>query len=208
MKGIRAKGQSGFALVELLIALAIASVALAAVFSVYWSVTKSSTSNEVTAEVLQNLRTSVVILEQDLRMAGLDRFGTASSGIESATATSIRFTADRNMDGTINVADLSDGIQEVDLERITYSYDAANKRLRQCLSEGTTGESWDTVAENVTGFQLAYFDSNDAALAVPVVDSTLIRSATLSMAVTEPAGFNRTVSRTLTKRILCRNLSF
>jgi len=40
------------------------------VFSVYWSVTKSSTSNEVTAEVLQNLRTSVVILEQDLRMAG------------------------------------------------------------------------------------------------------------------------------------------
>ena len=80
-------------------------------------------------------------------MAGLDRFDTAGSSIEDATATNLRFTADRNMDGVLND----------NLERITYSYDAANKRLRQCLWEGTL-DDWQTVAENVTNFQYSYMD--------------------------------------------------
>jgi prepilin-type N-terminal cleavage/methylation domain-containing protein len=208
MGRILPKRQSGFTLVELLVALGIASIALAAVFSVYWSVTKSSTRNEVTAEVLQSLRTSIVFLEQDLRMAGLDRFGAADAGIESATATSIRITADRNMNGAIDAAVLAGTIEEIHLERITYAYDAVNRRLRQCLSEGTPVETWDTVAENVQGFQLAYFDSDDTALVLPIADLTLIRSVAVSMTVAEPAGLNRTVSRTMNKRILCRNLSF
>ncbi len=208
MRGFRSNAQSGITLVELLIALMMAQVALAAVFAVYWSVTRSSTRNEVTADVLQSLRTSAAFLEQDLRMTGLDRFGTANAGIESATATSIRFTADRSMDGTINgTPDVSDGIQEADLERITYQYDAGTRRLRQCLAEGTS-DIWETVAENVQNFQFSYFDSADALLAFPIADLTVIRSVGFTMTVAEPAGFRRTVSRTLSKRVLLRNLSF
>src|SRR5512137_1908783 len=134
MRPIAHKNQYGFTLVELLIVIAIFSLALGSIYGVLASVTKSNTGNEVKAEVMQSLRTSLGYMEQDIRMAGLDRFRTANAGIEAATATGIRFTADRNMDGVINAADLSDGIQEADLERISYSYDSATKRLRQCLS--------------------------------------------------------------------------
>ena len=198
--------RSGFSLVELMIAMVIAIVSLGAIYGVFASVQKSSTSNEVTARVMQNLRTSVDFMESDIRMAGLDRFGTAAAGIEVATATNLRFTADRNMNGTIDTTDLSDGLQEQDLERITYIYDAANKRLRQCLSEGTAN-AWDTVAENVENFSFIYFDANNNQIPFPISDNLLIRFIEVSITVRNPAGRADDVSRTITKRIFCRNLS-
>jgi len=198
--------RSGFSLVELMIAMVIAIVSLGAIYGVFASVQKSSTSNEVTARVMQNLRTSIDFMESDIRMAGLDRFGTAAAGIEVATATNLRFTADRNMNGTIDTTDLLDALQQVDLERITYFYDAANKRLRQCLSEGTTDE-WDTVAENVENFSFIYFDANNNQIPFPISDNLLIRFIEVSITVRNPAGRADDVSRTITKRIFCRNLS-
>lgn len=198
--------RSGFSLVELMIAMVIAIVSLGAIYGVFASVQKSSTSNEVTARVMQSLRTSVDFMESDIRMAGLDRFGSAAAGIEVATATNLRFTADRNMNGTIDTTDLSDGLQEEDLERITYFYDAANKRLRQCLSEGTTDE-WDTVAENVEIFSFIYFDANNNQIPFSILDNLLIRFIEVSISVRNPAGRADDVSRTITKRIFCRNLS-
>ena len=198
--------RSGFSLVELMIAMVIAIVSLGAIYGVFASVQKSSTSNEVTARVMQNLRTSVDFMESDIRMAGLDRFGTAAAGIEVATATNLRFTADRNMNGTIDTTVLSGGLQEQDLERITYIYDAVNKRLRQCLSEGTAN-AWDTVAENVENFSFIYFDANNNQIPFPISDNLLIRFIEVSITVRNPAGRADDVSRTITKRIFCRNLS-
>jgi prepilin-type N-terminal cleavage/methylation domain-containing protein len=202
---------SGFSVVELLIAMVIAGISLGAIYSVFASVQKTSTSNEVNARVMQSLRTCIGFMESDIRMAGLDRFGTAGAGIEVATATNLRLTADRSgpggiMDGTINTADLTDDLQEQDLERITYSYDAAGKRLRQCLSEGTT-DAWETVAENVDNFGFRYFDANNNLIAFPILDNTLIRFVEVSITVQQPAGMAIPVSRTITKRIFCRNLA-
>lgn len=194
-------------MVELLVVMAIASLALGSIYGVFASVTKSNTGNEVQADVMQSLRTSLGYMEQDLRMAGLDRFGSSHAEIEEATATAIRFTADRNMDGVINETDLSDGINEADLERITYSYDAATKRLRQCLSEGTPSASWENVAVHVENFQLQYFDENENLLSFPITDFSLIRSVTISLTIRQPAGFNREIVKTLSKKIFCRNMS-
>jgi prepilin-type N-terminal cleavage/methylation domain-containing protein len=198
--------RGGFSLVELMIAMVIAIVSLGAIYSVFASVQKTSTSNEVTARVMQSLRTSVDFMESDIRMAGLDRFGSAAAGIEVATATNLRFTADRNMNGTIDTTDLSDGLQEQDLERVTYIYDAANQRLRQCLSEGAAN-AWDTVAENVENFSFIYFDANNNQIPFPISDNLLIRFIEVSISVRNPAGRADDVSRTITKRIFCRNLT-
>lgn len=207
MRWTEKKTEAGFTLVELMVAIAIISLALGAIYGVFASVTKSSTGNEVSAHVLQSLRTSLGFMEQDIRMAGLDRFATTHAGVEQATETSFRFTADRNMDGLINEADLSNGIQEQDLERITYAYDGANKRLRQCLSEGTPQASWDTVAEHVENFQFQYFDKDENLLSFPITDLTAIRSVAVSLTVRQASGFKREVTKTLSKRIFCRNLS-
>jgi len=207
MNQVERENQCGFTLLELMIVIAIISVVLGSIFGVYASVTKSNIGNEINAEVLQNLRTSLGYMEQDIRMAGLDRFRTAGAGIEEATAISIRFTADRNMDGAINEASLSGAIQEADLERVTYSYDVGTKRLRQCLSEGTPSASWDTVAEHVEQLQFQYFDENENLLSFPVTDITRIRSVAVSLTISQPSGFGRQVEKTLFKKIFCRNLS-
>jgi type II secretion system protein J len=206
MKSGILNNRRGFTLIELLMVIAISTLVLGAMYQVFASVQKTGTSNEVAARVMQSLRTSIGFLEQDIRMAGLDQTGTAGAGIEVATATESRFTSDRNMDGAINIADVSDGIQDQDLERITYSYDAANRRLRQCLSQGTT-DSWDTVAEGVENFFFEYFDENNTLLSFPILDLSKIRTVAMSLTITQPAGIAGQLSRTATKRVFCRNLS-
>jgi type II secretory pathway component PulJ len=189
-----------------MIAMAAAILSLGAIYSVFASVQRTSTYNETNARVMQSLRTSIDLMEYDIRMAGLDSFGMASAGIEDATATNLRFTSDRNMNGTIDAADLSDGLGEADLERITYSYDAANKRLRQCLSEGSTNE-WETMAENVENFSFRYFDEDNNLIAFPITDLTLIRFIEVSITVEQPTVQSGDVSRIMTRRIFCRNLA-
>jgi len=210
----------GFTLAELLIALGIMSMVLAAVYGVSIAANRSSTRNEVAAEVMQNLRTSMDFMEQDIRMAGLDRFDLAGAGIVRLSApipmpssTHLCFTADRNMNDAIDIYDDSDGIEETagDLDRIAYYYDSANKRLRQCLSADTTDPSCETVAENVENFQFSYLDSNNAPIPFPIdndVKLSNIRAVQVSMTIRKQAGGFGPVSRTLTKQIICRNLEF
>ena len=191
----------GFTLVEIMVVIAILPIVIAAIYGVFASVNRSCTNNEVSAEVMQYMRTSIDFMEQDIRMAGLDRFDSADAGIESFAkpeVTYLRFTADRNMSGAIEMADFED---------ITYEYDDVNDRLRQCLYEGAPEEDCGTLAENVTAFQFQYFDENDSVLVAPI-DGSLIRAVQVTMTIEQPAGRAGTVSRTLTKRILCRNLSF
>ncbi|MDH3886240.1 MAG: prepilin-type N-terminal cleavage/methylation domain-containing protein [Desulfobacterales bacterium] len=191
------ESKSGFTLIELTVVIAIMSIVLGAIFSVFAATNRSATNNEVIAEVMQNLRISIDFMEQDIRMAGLDRFDSANAGIEAATATNLRFTADRNMDGALNDS----------IERITYLYDAANNRLRQCLWEGTLND-WQTLAENVTNFQFSYLDADDNLLAFPIADLNQIRTVVVSISVEQPSGRSGPVERTINKRILCRNLLF
>jgi len=191
------ENKSGFTLIELCLVIAIMSIVLGAIYSVFAATNRSTTNNEVVAEVMQNLRSSIDFMEQDIRMAGLDRFGSAKAGIEAATADNLRFTADRNMDGVLND----------NIERITYFYDAANNRLRQCLWEGTLND-WQTVAENVTNFQFSYLDADDNLLAFPIADLSEIRVVVVTISIEQPAGHSEPVIRTINKRILCRNLLF
>jgi len=189
--------KKGFTLIELAVVIAIMCIVLGAIYSVFAATNKSSTNNKAIVNVMQNLRTSIDFMEQDIRMAGLDRFDTANAGIEVATATQLRFTADRNMDGAINS----------DIERITYSYDATTDQLNQCLMEGTLSD-WEIVADNVINFQFSYLDGAENLLAFPIADLSEIRTVLISMTIVKPAGLSEAVDRSVNKRISCRNLLF
>jgi len=190
----------GFTLVEVLVTMAIASISLAAIYSVFGSSQKINTSNEVTARIMQDLRLSLDLMESDIRVAGLKSpASTGSERIEKATSAEITFTADRNMKDGIDVANLTDGFQDNDFERITYLYDSGTKRLLQYLSDANE----EAIAENVENFNFSYFDESNAVTA----DTSAIRTVEVTMTIQQPSGTSGNISRTMTRRIFCRNLA-
>ncbi|MGD8716903.1 MAG: prepilin-type N-terminal cleavage/methylation domain-containing protein [Desulfobacterales bacterium] len=197
----------GFSVFELTVVIGILSIVIAAMYGVFASINRSTTNTEVRAEIMQKLRTAIDFMEQDIRMAGLDRYKSAEAGIVYADDFKLNFTADRNMDGDIDKSlNMDDGIQEGELEYITYEWDSSDNVLKQSLGTGPSQE----VARNVADFKFTYYDDNDDTIAPPGAGTTKddIRVVKVKMTVQQPAGRSGTISRTLTKRILCRNLYY
>lgn len=189
---------AGFTLIELMIAIAIGSIVMAAIYSVYASLTKSYTAQNVAADVQQNVRAGIDYMTEDIMMAGLDPNETAGARIEVASSANLRFTLDRNLNGTIDNADS---------ERITYVYDAVNRRLNQCLYEGTGSADWEIFFDNVTSLTFTYLDASGANLGDPVPASNLadIRMVVVALTIQAPAGRQGMVDRTYTTQVRCRN---
>ena len=196
--------KQGFTLVELLVAIAITSIVLVSVGKIFISSSRVYTTQDVAAGVQQRLRAVMNFMVRDIRMAGLDPSGMDIFGIEVASAQNIRFAADRNSNGNLDDPDISDGIDESDLEKMAYEYDG-NNLLEQVLYKANGSEEFrETLIDNVTGLTFTYF--NDAGAASAVLDD--IRTVVFSMTVRESAGRDTPVNRTLTKRVICRNLYF
>jgi len=183
----------GFTLIEVLITIAMISIFIPAVYSVYTIMSRSMTTQGVVADVQQSVRFSLDFMVQDIRMAGLDPLSSAGAAIEEATATKIRFTADQNMDGAIN---------DSNQERVTYLLDAPNNQLDQILYEGTGSQNTQALIENVTALAFTYLDETDT------VTATLadIRTVVISLTAEAPAGQVGMISRTFNVRVRGRNL--
>jgi type IV pilus assembly protein PilW len=198
------RNKKGFTTIELLFSMAIMSIALGSIYSLYMSHVGFYTTETVASRVQQNVRSSINLIMQDIRMAGLDPEDSGLFGIQQITAQSIRFTADRDMDGELDDPDLADGLDVSDLEQIAYVYDG-NSALEMILyhADGTV-ETQDTLVDNVLNFTFSYLDANDAVTAVPEE----IRTVLIQMTIQKPAGRKAPVNRTLIKRVRCRNLDF
>lgn len=190
---------AGFTLIELLIAVAIGSVVMIAIYSVYTGLIRSYTTQNVAADVQQNVRAGIDYMAEDLMMAGLDPNKTAGAGFEMASSTNLRFTLDRNMDGNIN---------NTDSERITFAYDTVNRRLDQCLYETTGSDDWELFFDNVTNLTFNYLDASGTDLGDPVPATNLadIRMVVITFTIQAPAGRGGTVDRTYTTQMRCRNI--
>lgn len=195
-----------FTLVEILIAMAMVGIVMAGIYTVFISTNRSYHTQDRVADAQQRVRVGIDFLVRDIRVAGLDPLGPAidpvdgnGAGIKEATATKLRFTADVSMGGSID---------EANRERITYEYDSANNRLRQCVYEGTGSENWQTLINDVSVLSFIYLDANDAPITVPVsaVDLTNIRTVEISMTVEGEDVRGEAFWRTLNTRVSCRNL--
>lgn len=183
--------QSGVTLIELMVALAIASVVLASIVGVYAAVSKSYTTQNVAADVQQVVRAAVDYMAEDIMMAGINPNEIANVGFQEATSARIRFTADRDLDG-----DTDDAFEDI-------TYEIGGNQLQQTDHLGTQSLLVN-LDEGQSGF--AYLDEDGNDLGDPVADLTDIRSVVITLAVSEPAGRSRTVNRTYTTRIRCRNI--
>jgi type IV pilus assembly protein PilW len=196
----------GFTLVEMVLALAISTIVLAAVYSVFTIANKNFTTQNVAANVQQNLRSAIRLMARDIRHAGLDPSGSNNFGITHASASTIRFTMDSEIGGAFNGF-----VDEANWEEITYDFQG--DQIMQTLYETVTTSTADTAAliSNIKEVKFKYYDSANNDLGEPGTDPDKladIRTVEISVTHWEPAGRDKMVSRTLTRRVECRNLTF
>lgn len=202
----------GFTLVEMVMVLAISTIVLAAMYSVFTIANKNFTTQNAAANVQQNLRSAIGLMARDIRLAGLDPSGSDNFGIAYAAQTKIRFT----IDSTSGSSNFNGIVDEANWEEITYDFQG--NQVMQTLYETVTTSTADTAAliSNITNLNFAYFDAEntnliDLGLSPPrVPDDKLADIRTIEILVThqEPAGRDGMVSRTLTRQVECRNLAF
>jgi type IV pilus assembly protein PilW len=99
--------QSGFSLLELMVALAISGIVLAGIYGAYQDQLRTSITQERIVDMNQNLRVAMYIIERELRMGGANPTGDAPAGFTTATANTLVIAMDDG--GTLNDA-AADGI--------------------------------------------------------------------------------------------------
>lgn len=194
----------GFTLVEVLIAMAISGIVMGAIYGIFISSNRSYRTQDSTADAQQRVRVGIDFMAHDLRMVGMDPLS-AGAGFENATATQMRLTADRDLDGQID-RDTSGLAADLNQERITYAWDG--QALRRRLYEGTADETaWQTVIEGVSALNFNYLNAAGAAIAAPVAAASLpdIRMVDITMSCQGTDAKGQPITRTLTTRVICRN---
>ena len=182
--------QTGFTLVDILVGLAMASVLMVAMVSLFTTLGRSYTTQNVAADVQEVTRAGVELMAQSIRMAGVNPGGISGIGIVSAAPTQIQFTSDLNLN-----ADIDDTYEQI-------SHYLEGDRLMQQLFTGNPMP----LVEKVTNLSFDYWDENDDSITDLVTDLNKIRTIIISMTVQEPAGRGEPVERTYTARVGCRNL--
>ena len=140
----------GFTMVELLVAMVVALLALGAIYSTLLNQHKSYVVQEETSAMNQNLRIALFYMQREIRMAGCDPTGNANARIKTANATSINFTED--VGGDLDGSD-SDGDTDDANEDITYCLKANN------LVKNTGGGN-QMVVQNIDALDFVYLDGS------------------------------------------------
>jgi hypothetical protein len=110
------------------------------------------------------------MITRDLMQAGYKAPGGSVTGVtySSSTPTSLTIQADLDANGAI------DNTNDVTLEYINYGFDSTNHQITRKLGSGGTAT---LVADNITAFNVSYYDATGAATTV----SASVRKVTISI---------------------------
>lgn len=146
----------GFTLTELLVAMVISGIVAAGIYSTFYSQQKSYMTQEQVAAMQQNLRGAMHLLGRDIRMAGYNPTGWATTGIQTADAASIRFTRDITNDAGTGVPDGDTGDPNED---ITYALvDLDGDGDTDLGRNDANGGGNHQIAENIDALNFIYLD--------------------------------------------------
>jgi type IV pilus assembly protein PilW len=180
------RSSAGFTMIEMLMALAIFSIAFGTIYKSFEHLNRSSTTENVKAGTQQGARIAVDFMVQDIRLAGLNPLGTPGIGIQAISSDSIQFTMDANFDGD----------DDDTFEDITYALTGSGTLMQ------TNHLGAEVLIDNITNLNFTYLDTDDQT----TNDLNEIRSVIISLTMQRPAGRDREISRTYTTRVRCRNL--
>ena len=180
----------GFTVTELVLALAIMMMVMAAMVSLLISLNRVYTAQNVAAGVQQVTRTGINIMTRNIRMAGLNPLHINQIGILEASVNKIRFQHDTNGNGTIEIGQDED---------TAYLLNGNHQLIRQKDGNSRSSKS---LIDHVNDLTFKYVDRDDEETSI--LDD--IHAVEISLTVREPAGKGKFISRTYSTRVICRNL--
>ncbi len=140
--GVKMRDNTGFTLVELMVAMAISLLVIGSIYSVYRSQQKSYLVQEQVAAMQQNLRAGMTMITRDIRMAGYNPPSStlASAGIaEPLNNNDIAFTR----------------WDDDDAAGKTIQYSISGEYLVRDVGAGAQ-----PIAENIEALDFVYLDAN------------------------------------------------
>jgi type IV pilus assembly protein PilW len=183
IKALNHKTDSGFTMVELLVAIALSAVAMTAVYSTYRSQQNTYIVETQVAAMQQNLRAAMYYIEREMRLAGCDPLLTGDMGVVSADTSTLNFT----MDITGGETDGKDNDGDDDIDESTEDIygdgdaDDTNEDVTYALDDNDNDGDMDLerngnlIAENIDALNFIYLDSDLTLIASPVADPSDIR---------------------------------
>lgn len=193
------KKETGFSLVELMIATAIMVVVVAGVMAAFHNQIQTNVIQNESVDAAQDARAVLYLLERELRLAGADPSERAdTAGITLATSTQLDFSMDiaggdtdgrdNDLDGLIDEADeasYGDGDTLDANEFIQYGPNGLGEFGRQVGGAG----GYQTIAQNIEAVDFLYRDAADALLPLPVPGPQLanIRSIEITLVIATDA---------------------
>ena len=197
--------ESGFTLVELLIAMTIGLIILAALSSTFLIQRKTYDVQEQIVEMVQTARAAMDMMTREIRMAGYDPSGTMSSDpldIPNAKFVGIPYDADElKIYADLN-GDANTDVAEYDThEYIKYTMDSDYPyEIRRDTGGGRQG-----FAENIQSFTFDYLDSagNATTTTADIRQIKITITVRTSKADADYGGYR---THTLTSLITPRNL--
>jgi type IV pilus assembly protein PilW len=163
MHAVRPPADAGFTVIELLIALAMTSLLLAAIFTFAIAQGHYLTTQEQVSQMVQTARAAMDVLTHDLDSAGYNPTGAAFVGV-TFNASQLQLLADLSGDGDTADAD----------ETIVYTYDATAQQMVRNAGNGN-----EALASQVSDFTFQYLDATGAATTV----SANIRQVRITLTV-------------------------
>jgi len=155
---------SGFALPELLVALAVLGMVLAGVFGLVTVGVTSYVSGAARVEAQQAARVGLERMMRELREAGYDPTGAGIAPIVAAAVDRVTFQRDLNKNGVVDATS----------ERVTFLLRPGESILRRDAGAGAQ-----PIIQGVRRLALTYFDRAGA----PTADPALVASIHISLAV-------------------------
>lgn len=147
----------GITLIELLVALVISAIAMAAIYKIFISQTKVYYVQDQVVEVQQNVRTAMEILLRDLRMTGFD-----DDNFSSAVTIANPITAFSDNSITVNYEYYDRPSATYQKYTVAYWRDGGNSRLMRQLTINDAGSTTEPVLDNVDALTFTYgVDDND-----------------------------------------------
>ncbi len=155
----------GFTLIELMVGLAVTSILLAGIYTTYTIQQRSYKAQTMMVSVQQNLRGALIVMEDEIRMAGYDK-SVPNTGLFGLTGVAI----DGNLNGTLTFtgdfggANSDNGILDAN-EAFSYSiYDSGSTETVGNLDLGRAvgGGGRQLLAEGIEAMSFAFAYDNDA----------------------------------------------